>query len=225
MHADRAKALEGKVTVAWKNVCKVCESQGIVKRFKNLDNLKDHMTKHHGGWTGPELAGSGQTSEETSAPRGEAPNSAEGEFRLTPDAPAEREESPRRSTKHNRELNAKVNSAIDTVIEKALGMPVSQERLDQLKEVRTEIRNVAFGIEFDFDESKITKKINSRWALIFLIAVLYLIPYMPPIPFQKLLAELKTGKKKPNESNANRRSDRPEGERQDVSSVADVRPE
>lgn len=207
----------------WKNVCPQCG-----KRFRKLDRLKDHMTSSHGGFTASEIAASGVDPENQDAARVDAPTAVEGHFELTPDSPEVRSPSePRRSTRHNRELNVKINSAIDTIVEKALGMPVSNERMEELKQTRADIRNAAFGLEFDFDE-KVTKKVSSKWILVLLIVALYVLPYMPPIPIQKLVAELKagSGKKKAvasNEPNKNNGSDRAEGQRQDVSSVADVR--
>lgn len=199
-----------------KNRCSQCG-----KGFNNLENLKAHMTREHGGFTASEIVDAVNTSENPDAPPSGDPISENAPFELTPDAPEPKQAEPRRSSRRNRELNDRLNAAMDTIIEKALGMPVSEQRLSELKTIRSEVRNAIFGVEFDFDEKIV--KVGSRWVLVVLLLALYVFPYMPPIPFQKLIADMKAGKKKINEPNKNNGSDRPEGFGKDVSDSAAVR--
>jgi hypothetical protein len=202
--------------VAWKNTCPQCG-----KHFRKLDRLKEHMTVHHGGFTQSEIVGAVSDPENPDVAPVEAANSNVNLFGETDPAP-ERTSEPRRSTRRNRELNDKVNACFGFLLRKLLGKMPTPEETAQFEKDREEIQTAALGVELDFEE-KVTKKISSKWALIAMLVALYLIPQIPPIPFQQLIAQMKAGGKKKNEPNKNNRDNRPEGERKDLPIGPDVR--
>ncbi len=130
------------------------------RKFESLGGFKYHMSQQHGGYTASDVA--------SAAPVGAGAGDQRG-------APALK---PRRMSAKNRELNDKVNEALNLCVKHFVdGLDETEKQ--RLGALRGEVLVAVAGVEFDFEERLIS--LSSKWAIIIVLAALYVLPQLPSL--------------------------------------------
>jgi hypothetical protein len=149
------------------------------QRFESLGGFKYHMSKLHGGYTASDVSPSPPSEREAAADKGSAPAR------------------PRRMSARNRELNDKINEALNLCVKHFVDGLDEPER-QRLGVLRGEVLVAVAGIEFDFEERLIS--LRSKWVIVAVLAALYVLPQLPSL--KEVIARSKA-KPKPDEEKAN----------------------
>jgi hypothetical protein len=152
------------------------------QRFESLGGFKSHMSKFHGGYTASDVSVSSASEREAGADTGRG------------SAPAR----PRRMSARNRELNDKVNEALNLCVKHFVDGLDEPER-QRLGVLRGEVLVAVAGVEFDFEERLIS--LRSKWVIVAVLAALYVLPQLPSL--KEVIARSKAKPKPDEEEKAN----------------------
>lgn len=167
---------EGEASV-W--VCPDCEPE---QKFETLEQWKDHMQKEHGGYTSSEVAEGVEVNGQRPADKGA--DTGKGSAAPLP--------KPKKLTARARDLNEKTNRCVSLVV-KHLVSGVTSAELEELETLRTAITEAFIGIEFDFEEKLFS--LTGKWAVLVVLALLYLLPQVPSMK-ESIAKAVEKGKSK-----------------------------
>jgi hypothetical protein len=153
-------------------VCPDCDG----RKFYTLAEFRSHMQRKHGGMVVD----------------GAEPESPEGN--AEPVTPIQTEEhpatveqpKPKRLSGKARELNDKLNEAINLVVKHFID-GLNDFELDRLSLLRGEVSAAVVGVEFDFEQRLFS--VSGKIALAITVACLYVLPKLPN--FKQMAAKAK----------------------------------
>ena len=158
-------------------VCPTCENS---PEFETIEQWKDHMQKHHGGFTSSEMQ-DGQVT-------------PEGTERQTVQEQTPRPK-PKRMSQRARELNDKVNRCVSIIV-KHIVSGINDAEREELETNRSAITEAFVGIEFDFEERLFS--ITGKWAVLAVLVMLYILPQIPSMKESIAKAKQNAAEKKLN---------------------------
>lgn len=151
----------------------------------NIRGFKMHMTRQHGGYTEDEITAALSQLEPSSETQADFasiepffPERTQGDAPARDSVPRERTSDTRkpRQSSQSKALNQKLNECIDLTVKHLMGT-IEDEEKKVLATKRGEITMAAFGANFNFDEKIVS--FESKWMLMVMVALLYLLPNMP----------------------------------------------
>lgn len=160
--------------------CPDCKGEGDGPlQLGSLHKFKSHMQREHGGLVTEESAGASEgpssdnlQQETGSDKRGSDSRDSSGASTRTPVS------KPKRISPRARELNNKFNRCISLCV-KHLFKELSEDERNELENLRSEVSENVIGVEFDFEERLVG--ISGKWALVVALALLYVLPALPPL--------------------------------------------
>lgn len=166
-------------------VCPDCDG----RRFDTLAEFKSHMQRKHGGL---EVSGSEvdsiETGDVTTSMTGETPQTDRTSPNPVSTTSAPK---PRTLSKKARELNDKLNEAINLVIKHFVD-GLTEMDTERLSVLRGEVSTAVVGVEFDFEQRLFA--VSGKIALAITVGCLYVLPKLPTL--KQMAAKAKDKDKK-----------------------------